>query len=48
MFHGIPGTPVNVFVNGKATLKDFKPGTVAGPMELPAGDYQVTIFQLTT
>ncbi len=42
--HGIPDTPVNVFVNGKVTLKDFKPGTVAGPLELPAGDYQVTIF----
>lgn len=42
--HGIPNTPVNVFVNGKDTLPDFKPGTVAGPLQLPAGDYQVKIF----
>lgn len=42
--HGIPNTPVNVFVNGKATLTDFKPLTVAGPLELPAGTYDVTVF----
>lgn len=42
--HGIPNTPVNVFVNGKSTLADFKPGTVAGPLSLPAGTYEVTIF----
>ena len=42
--HGIPDTPVNVFVNGKSTLPDFKPGTVAGPLELPAGDYEITVF----
>jgi Domain of unknown function (DUF4397) len=42
--HGIPGTPVNVFVNGKLTLRNFKPGTVAGPLSLPAGSYQVKVF----
>ena len=42
--HGIPDTPVNVFVNGKSTLPDFAPGTVAGPLELPAGDYEITVF----
>lgn len=42
--HGIPGTPVNVFVNGKDTLPNFKPGTVAGPLQLPAGDYEVKIY----
>ena len=42
--HGIPDTPVNVFVNGKSTLPDFKPGTVAGPLTLPAGTYKVTVF----
>jgi hypothetical protein len=42
--HGIPNTPVNVFVNGKSTLADFKPGTVAGPLQLPAGSYKVTVF----
>jgi hypothetical protein len=42
--HGIPNTPVNVFVNGKSTLSDFKPGTVAGPLSLAAGTYKVTVF----
>ena len=42
--HGIPNTPVNVFVNGKSTLQNFKPGTVAGPLSLPAGSYEVTVF----
>ncbi len=42
--HGIPNTPVNVFVNGKSTLSNFKPGTVAGPLSLPAGTYKVTVF----
>ena len=42
--HGIPGTPVNVFVNGKSTLPNFEPGTVAGPLDLPAGDYEITVF----
>lgn len=42
--HGIPNTPVNVFVNGKSTLPNFKPGTVAGPLNLPAGTYKVTVF----
>ncbi|HSP39471.1 MAG TPA: hypothetical protein VLR26_17155, partial [Frankiaceae bacterium] len=30
--HGVPNTPVDVYVNGKATLTGFKPGTVAGPL----------------
>jgi hypothetical protein len=42
--HGIPNTPVNVFVNGKSTLADFKPGTVAGPLQLAPGSYKVTVF----
>lgn len=42
--HGIPNTPVNVFVNGDLTLRNFKPGTVAGPLSLPAGSYKVTVF----
>lgn len=42
--HGIPDTPVNVFVDGKSALPDFQPGTVAGPLELPAGAHTVTVF----
>lgn len=44
VIHGIPKTPVNVFVDGKSALSDFKPGTVAGPLALPAGSHTVTIF----
>jgi hypothetical protein len=42
--HGIPNTPVNVFVNDKLTLPDFKTGTVAGPLSLLGGSYTVTVF----
>lgn len=42
--HGIPNTPVNVFVNGDLTLRNFAPGTVAGPLSLPAGSYEVKVF----
>src|SRR5215207_1267379 len=42
--HGIPDTPVNVFVNGDLTLRNFAPGTVAGPLSLPAGSYEVKVF----
>jgi len=42
--HGIPDTPVNVFVDGKSALSDFKPGAVAGPLSLPSGSHTVTVF----
>lgn len=41
--HGIPDTPVDVYVNGALTLDDFAPETVAGPLDLPAGSYAVAI-----
>jgi hypothetical protein len=41
--HGIPGATVDVYVNGKRTLDDFKPGTVAGPLDLPAGSYDLKV-----
>ena len=43
VFHGIPGVEVNVYVNGKITLTDFKPGAMAGPLSLPAGTYKVEV-----
>src|SRR6478736_5735703 len=39
--HGIPGLPVDVYVNGALTLDDFQPETVAGPLDLPAGSYAI-------
>ena len=41
--HGIPDTPVDVYVNGKKTLDNFKPGDVAGPLTLPAGEYDIAL-----
>jgi uncharacterized protein DUF4397 len=41
--HGIPGQPVDVYVNGKKTLANFQPAAVAGPLELPAGKYDIVL-----
>jgi uncharacterized protein DUF4397 len=41
--HGIPDTPVDVYVNGKKTLPNFQPGKVAGPLTLPAGSYDLAL-----
>jgi len=43
VFHGVPGLTVDVYVDGKLTLDDFKPGKMAGPLDLPAGTYTVAI-----
>lgn len=43
VFHGVPDLPVDVYVNGKLTLDDFKPGDMAGPLELAEGTYTVAI-----
>lgn len=43
VLHGIPDTPVDVYVDGELTLDDFEPGDLAGPLALPAGDYEVAI-----
>jgi len=41
--HGIPGQPVDVYVDGEAVLSDFQPGDVAGPLELAAGSYEIVV-----
>jgi len=43
VLHGIPELTVDVYVNGDLTLDNFKPGTLAGPLELPADTYSVEI-----
>jgi len=43
VLHGVPDLTVDVWVNGERTLDDFTPGTLAGPLELPAGTYTVAI-----
>ncbi|MDG4821701.1 DUF4397 domain-containing protein [Asanoa sp. WMMD1127] len=41
--HGIPGQPVDVYVNGEKTLENFEPGKVAGPLKLPEGSYDLAL-----
>lgn len=43
VLHGIPDTPVDVYVNGALTIDDFQPGDLAGPLALAAGDYEVAL-----
>ncbi|WP_285115645.1 DUF4397 domain-containing protein [Leifsonia sp. fls2-241-R2A-40a] len=43
VFHGVPATPVDVYVNGLRVLNDFQPGTFAGPYLLPSGTYRLAI-----
>ncbi len=43
VLHAVPGLTVDVYVDGKRTIDDFKPGTLAGPLDLPAGTYSVAI-----
>lgn len=43
VLHGVPDLTVDVYVDGDLTLDDFTPGSLAGPLELPAGDYEVAI-----
>ncbi len=42
--HGIPKTPVDVYVDGAKALDDFQPGTSKGPVSLPGGPHKVAIF----
>ncbi|VXB26337.1 Lipoprotein [Arthrobacter sp. 9AX] len=43
VLHGVPGLTVDVWVDGTLTLDDFTPGSLAGPLELAAGDYEIAI-----
>lgn len=43
VLHAVPGLTVDVYVDGERTLNDFKPGTLAGPLDLPGGTYEVAI-----
>ena len=41
--HGVPNTPVDVYVNSKLTLTNFQPETVSQPLSVPAGKYTIAI-----
>jgi hypothetical protein len=42
--HGIPGIPVDVYVDGANTLPNFAPDTVTDPIPLAAGSYEIDIY----
>ncbi len=44
VLHGIPGTPVDVYVNGERALDDFAPGTTTDDLALAEGSYSVAVF----
>jgi len=41
--HGVPGIPVDVYVNNKLTLPNFQPETVSQPLSVPPGSYTIDI-----
>lgn len=43
VLHGVPGLTVDVWVDGKLTLDNFTPGTLAGPLNVPDGDHKIAI-----
>ena len=43
VIHGIPDTPVDVYVDDDLTLEDFAPGTVTDAIELPGGTYTLDL-----
>ena len=45
ILHGVPGATVDVYANGNALLKNFKPGTLTDPQMLPAGTYDLKVVK---
>jgi Domain of unknown function (DUF4397) len=45
ILHGVPDATVDVYVNGNALLKNFKPGTLTDPQKLPAGSYDLKVVK---
>jgi hypothetical protein len=44
ILHGVPGLTVDVYANGNKVVSDFTPGTLAGPLTLPEGSYNLAVF----
>jgi hypothetical protein len=42
--HGIPDTPVDVYVDGARLLDDFQPNSAAGAVDVPRGAHEVALF----
>ncbi|NII39885.1 hypothetical protein E9228_000504 [Curtobacterium flaccumfaciens] len=43
VLHAVPDTTVDVYLDGARAIDDFTPGTLAGPMTVPAGAHTLTI-----
>lgn len=43
VFHGVPKVTVDVYLDGKRAIDDFKPGMMAGPLAVPAGSHTIAI-----
>ena len=43
VLHAVPSTDVDVYLDGKRALDDFRPGDLAGPLSVPAGTHSVAI-----
>ncbi|MCZ2835829.1 DUF4397 domain-containing protein [Modestobacter sp. VKM Ac-2985] len=44
VLHAVPETPVDVYANGEELISDFQPGTLGGPLTLPGGEYDLTVY----
>ena len=47
ILHAVPNTPVDVYLNHKRLLNDFKPGTLTKALTVKAGTYTVSITAAT-
>lgn len=45
VLHGVPGLTVDVYANGEVLLPDFAPGTLTDPLQLPAGEYDLAVYE---
>lgn len=45
VLHGVPGLTVDVYANGEVLLPDFTPGTLTDPLQLPAGEYDLAVYE---
>jgi hypothetical protein len=43
VFHGVPGLTVDVYLDNKKAIDNFKPGMMAGPLAVPAGKHVIAI-----
>ncbi len=44
ILHGVPKTPVDLYVNGKSLATNFTTGSIAGPVKLAPGNYDVALY----